>query len=580
MPCKAKKTNDHGLPDARLSKKITKQLATRSPHTFVILGIGACFVAWASLFIYYSSFVGIDGRRYFCLFDDAMISMRYAWNLSHGFGLVWNPGEYVEGYTNLLMTLLMSLPTLAFDKANAVLAVQILGIIFMLVNAYLLMAIADNLVSGQQRYRRLFLTLAFLCALSYYPLEYWSLMGMETGLLTVLLSLSVLSALRYARDRRPAQGVLLSVSLGLAFLTRPDTVVLAVPIFVYAFYAARKSEHGPSSSFLLTMLGLYVLFIGGQELFRWGYYGEWLPNTYALKVGGIPLLARIENGINFVWPFLKEIYVLLVVVGAGIVFSFRRDKLFLASIFIVLVCYQVWAGGDASIYWRLLSPAVPIILVLGAYEIFMALQYVSETAGVRRYFLGNPTFPRRYVLGVLACLLVVGMLWSVNSRFLPEIAMLGKFNAVRTNEERLNVALTIERLTTPSATVGVFDAGAIPYYTGRPAIDFLGKMDHRIARLPPDLSGATGTPSNERMIYNPGHNKYDLEYSIKELSPTYVRSFTWGGQSVLDWAQSEYVTVVYKGALVNFLEDSEDVRWDDIEAARQAGEATLGKPKQ
>jgi len=44
-------------------------------------------------------------------------------------------------------------------------------------------------------------------------------MGMETGLLAVLLSLSILSALRYGRDRRPAQGVLLSVSLGLAFLT-------------------------------------------------------------------------------------------------------------------------------------------------------------------------------------------------------------------------------------------------------------------------------------------------------------------------------------------------------------------------
>src|SRR5215218_6616838 len=113
-----------------------KKSATRSAHTFAIVSMGAGFVAWASLFIYRSSFIGIDGKRYFCLFDDAMISMRYAWNLSHGFGLVWNPGEYVEGYTNLLMTLLMSLPTLVFDKVDAVLAVQILGIVFTLVNAY------------------------------------------------------------------------------------------------------------------------------------------------------------------------------------------------------------------------------------------------------------------------------------------------------------------------------------------------------------------------------------------------------------------------------------------------------------
>jgi hypothetical protein len=328
----------------------------------------------------------------------------------------------------------------------------------------------------------------------------------------------------------------------------------------------------------LAIVGLYVVFIVGQELFRWGYYGEWLPNTYTLKVGGIPLSSRLENGIRFVAPFLREVYVLLILVGAGLIFAFRRDKLLLASVFAVLVCYQVWAGGDISSYWRLLSPVMPIMLVLGTHEILMALQYLSETRGFRRHFLSNPSFLRRYILGVLACALVLGMLWSINSRYLPEIAMVRDFNNVRTNEERVNIALTIERFTTPDAEVGVFDAGAIPYYTGRPAIDFLGKADPRISRLAPDPSGLPKMRFFEGRIYNPGHNKYDLEYSIKELRPTYVRGFVWGGQNVLDWAQSEYVMVVYKGTLVNFLKDSEDVRWDEVEAAREAGEVTLGVP--
>src|SRR5918998_5274003 len=282
MPREPKEASNQGFPDAH-SSKTTKRLATSRAHTFTIVGLGACFVAWASLFIYQSSFVGVDGRRYFCLFDDAMISMRYAWNLSHGFGLVWNPGEYVEGYTNPLMTLLMALPTLLFDKVNAVLAMQVLGIVFNLVNAYLVMLIADQLLLGQeQRYRRLFVVLAFLCALSYYPLVYWSLMGMETGLVAVLVSLSVLCALKYAREQRPGQGVVLCVSLGLAFLTRPDALIFAVPVFVcvfYVFFAGRESGRRPSLSFLLGMVGLYAVFIVGQELFRWGYYGEWLPNT-------------------------------------------------------------------------------------------------------------------------------------------------------------------------------------------------------------------------------------------------------------------------------------------------------------
>jgi arabinofuranosyltransferase len=578
MSPKPNETSNQGILDSRLSKT-TQSLAPRNAPVFAVVGIGACFVAWASLFIYYSSFVGIDGRRYFCLIDDAMISMRYAWNLSHGLGLVWNPGEYVEGYTNPLMTFIMALPTLAFDKVTAVLAIQILGVLFMLVNAYLVMSIADHLVSGwEERYRRLYLALAFLCALSYYPLVYWSLMGMETGLVAVLLSLGILSALRYAKHHRAAQGVLVSVSLGLAFLARPDTVVLAVPIFAYVFFTARKSERSPSWRFLVGLVGLFAVFVIGQELFRWGYYGEWLPNTYTLKVSNIPLSSRIENGIRFVTPFLGEVYVLLILVGAGLIFAFRREKLLLASVFVVLVCYQVWVGGDISSYWRLLSPTMPIMLVLGALEILMALQYLSERADVRRHFLSNPGFLRRYVLGFLACLLVLGMLWSVNTRFLPEIAMLRDFNQVRTNEERVNIALAIERFTTPEATVGVFDAGAIPYYTGRPAIDFLGKADPRIARLAPDPSGFPKMKFFEDEIYNPGHNKYDLGYSIKELRPTYVRGFVWGGQNVLAWAQSEYVMVVYKGTPVNFIKDSGDVRWDDIEAARAAGEVTLGAP--
>src|SRR5438105_2557104 len=40
------------------------------------------------------------------IIDDAYISFRYAWNFAHGQGLVFNPGEHVEGFTNLSWTLL------------------------------------------------------------------------------------------------------------------------------------------------------------------------------------------------------------------------------------------------------------------------------------------------------------------------------------------------------------------------------------------------------------------------------------------------------------------------------------------
>lgn len=41
--------------------------------------------------------------------DDAWISFRYAQAWNNGFGLVFNPGEVVEGYTNFLWTIVIGL---------------------------------------------------------------------------------------------------------------------------------------------------------------------------------------------------------------------------------------------------------------------------------------------------------------------------------------------------------------------------------------------------------------------------------------------------------------------------------------
>ena len=49
-----------------------------------------------------------NANQYHFLGDDAFISFRYARNLAEGHGLVWNPGEAVEGYTNFLWVVLMA----------------------------------------------------------------------------------------------------------------------------------------------------------------------------------------------------------------------------------------------------------------------------------------------------------------------------------------------------------------------------------------------------------------------------------------------------------------------------------------
>ena len=59
-----------------------------------------------SLFAYVFGAISVWGYRWVC--DDAFVSFRYAKNLVNGYGLVYNVGEYVEGYTNFLWTLLIA----------------------------------------------------------------------------------------------------------------------------------------------------------------------------------------------------------------------------------------------------------------------------------------------------------------------------------------------------------------------------------------------------------------------------------------------------------------------------------------
>ena len=101
-------------------------------------------------------------------------------------------------------------------------------------------------------------------------------------------------------------------------------------------------------------------------------------------------------------------------------------------------------------------------------------------------------------------------------------------------------------------------AGTIPYFVDRKAYDFLGKADPYIASLPADTSGSV---SLDNLNSVPGHNKYDLNYSIKTLRPTYVQGFKWGSQNLTDWAESVYTTIEYQGVEILFLKDSPFVLW-------------------
>jgi hypothetical protein len=80
---------------------IVKKTSILSLGNFSVL----LFVFGIILFMLYASY--FDHGPY-SIYDDSFISYRYADNLVHGSGLVFNPNERVEGYTNFLWTVLLA----------------------------------------------------------------------------------------------------------------------------------------------------------------------------------------------------------------------------------------------------------------------------------------------------------------------------------------------------------------------------------------------------------------------------------------------------------------------------------------
>jgi arabinofuranosyltransferase len=506
--------------------------------------------------------MSIDGSRSYCLFDDAMISMRYAWNFSHGLGLVWNTGEYVQGYTNLLMTLIMSVATLVFSKSIAVLSIQILGVVFMLLVAFLTMQIADHVLQEVDERLRIFVRiLAFISGVAYYPLVYWSLMGMETGLLTVLLLSGLLLAFRYAKSGNYNTLIASAFLFGLTFLTRNESAIFFVLAWVYLALEIKESNGRIKLGWLFSSAGLFLLIVAGELLFQYLYYGETLPNTYVLKLTGMPLAFRIQNGIGFVLPFVKETAFILVLALVSVIIRYKRKKLVLLFVIVLAIIYQIYVGGDAWNYWRILAPAIPLAMILAIDALIVAMSITINTlVSINRTF-HTPTYLRESFVVLFVTLFMYTGVVSANYRFFGEIDLHVKPYHTPGNKTDVDTSVALNDLLRKDATIGVIWAGAIPYYTNYKAVDFLGKSDRYIAHLPPDMSGSVSWGG---MSSVPGHNKYDLYYSIIALKPTYVQSLHWGNQNITEWAKTRYVTIEYKGLTLYFLKNSPDVLWSKL----------------
>ena len=529
--------------------------------------ISALFVLWCLAFLARGFFTAVDGKIYSIMFDDAMISMRYAWNLANGNGLVWNPGEYVQGYSNLLMTLFMTPVHLVFDKRFAVMAINASGIVFMLLIAYATSRIARYLYHdtspGEGNTASI---IAFALALCYYPLAYWSLMGMETGMLAMLLTFAVLYVFKYEHGGNIRHLYLATILLSLAVLTRNESVIFGACIGGYAMVLFRHQERRKHIPHLLTAMALYLATGIGLLLFQYSYYGEWLPNTYTLKLSGIPLSHRLVNGFFYVAYFLLSMAIIIAYIVSDMKRNSNHRKLLICFIAIAAVLYTMYIGGDAFRHYRITAPVIPLVMALFAVGMVCRMKLTTPEAVTSDQNAGTlPTgknkfrSPRaRATIGILLAMLVA------NYEFMQELTLIDESDFSRLSRGDTNRAMILDHVLSNKATVGVLMAGTVPYYTGRIGIDFLGKSDKHVARLSPDLSGI---PYSRRRRNLPGHNKYDLEYSIEQLKPVYASNLHYLKDNIAaKGATRDYANITTtQGYKLYLLRESPYVNWQKLQ---------------
>lgn len=209
------------------------------------------------------------------LIDDAYISLRYARNWIEGHGLVFNPGEVVEGYTNFLWTVIGALGLglgldgmLWWKSLSAISATLLLWRLAVLCR--------DTLGSVE--------TVAvapWMFLLSLEAFGYWTITGMETMLYACLFVGALGLALRESIVGRRLGSVWIFIALA---LTRPEGVMVFG--LVHGVVWLTQERHRSALRRHVEDGLLFGLFYGAYFAWRFSFYGRPFPNTYYAKITG------------------------------------------------------------------------------------------------------------------------------------------------------------------------------------------------------------------------------------------------------------------------------------------------------
>ena len=446
--------------------------------------------------------------------DDAYIAFRYARNFALGDGLLFNPGEPpVEGYSAFLWV--VTLASLAWIGLEIPISAQVLGAILSILAWIGMVLILRR--SGSSKYAAWIAGLWLAASGSY---AMWSMSGLETGLVAVLV---ILSYGLLAREELHGSGYLSAFSLALLGLARAEGAIFFVSALVLKAVMHLRGQSARTVRQDTKWLLAFVIPFLGFMIWRVSYYGYLVPNAVFAKSGG-GYLYHALRGAHYTFQFLTAGAALLVFLIAVASLA-RFDRPIVRYGVVGLAAYSaliLLAGGDWMPQFRFFAPVMPLICMLGAIGL--------EAIGEHWKSLGAN---RATALAATLATLIFGLFLGGSIQVSEIDRSVRAFVApTRGGHDR---ATWLRENSASGDSIALVDSGILAYETELSVIDMIGLNDAYIAHLSPRFPRGLA-PGN-------GFGKWDVDYVLR-MKPTFVQVHLsrerWEeGELVTDWVGSD-----------------------------------------
>lgn len=293
--------------------------------------------------------------------DDAYTTFRYARNFVNGYGLVFNVGENVEGYSNFLWVILLSIGLrMGFDVP---LFAKWGGVFLTLLSVLFCILILGR---DNNRSSIFFWLEAFVLSiliLSFPSILYWASGTLETPLFMFSLIFSVWFV---TLDRESfLNSFLKSVVIALPSLVRFDGIIFSA---ILVFYLLINNKRVTFLHEAVIPVFLCIILVGSYHFWRAGYYDSFFPNTVIAK-GSTGFWNLLRGGVSYMVDFITVNNILVFFIPVLLVWIFRlgfsRAEQLLILFILVYGGFIVSVRGDCMVGHRYATALIPLVVLLG-----------------------------------------------------------------------------------------------------------------------------------------------------------------------------------------------------------------------